>query len=703
MPLALTVASAGTTGQPDLNASAGDLWRILWRRRGLIVLTTVAMFAAALTYGLTTPTLYTASAQLIIDPHDRPVMANSATPASLPPDGGVIEIESQVEVIQSSAVLMRAIAASDLTRDPEFNGEETTLARLTTWWRGTPPPPRPQADVELATLRMLKRRLAVTRSEKVFVVGVNITANSAEKSARLANAVVDAYLADQSDARTQSGQKVSTALMARLEGQRSRLEALDNEIQAYRRANNIVTANGNYVGEQRLIDFTANLTAAQSRAAALRARIDQLHEPNVSVTSIPEAMQSPVISGLRQQEGQLAEKQAELEAKVGPGSAQLNPVRAQLASIRQLITAELNRIAGAMQGDYVRAMMNVHFFEGEVERAKTENAAVRQAAVRLREMERQLEADRAVYASFLARARETGEAAGVDTPNVRVITLATPPLQKSWPPLSLLLAAAIGSGIGLGSGLALIREYVTPTILSREQIERNAGAPVVGIIPRSALANGRRRLGDGAPGSQASPSVQAIIGLALRRLFDVGADSALRERTGVRSLLITSGSDDAEVRQSVCRLIASVAAMRGDRVLLVDADIAGGSPGAVPGLLDVLRGEYTLEALVDVAPATGVASLGKGRDQRLLGNRSWSSVMLMLSEARKHFDILIVDGGEVAENLQAAPLLLAADEVLLVAQMARSTQGEVSRAADAAIVMGRPISAVLLVDVMEQT
>jgi succinoglycan biosynthesis transport protein ExoP len=122
----------------------------------------------------------------------------------------------------------------------------------------------------------------------------------------------------------------------------------------------------------------------------------------------------------------------------------------------------------------------------------------------------------------------------------------------------------------------------------------------------------------------------------------------------------------------------------------------------VPGFLVVRRGDYALNALVEPAPDAGVASLGKGRDQRLPGNLGWSGVVRLLLEARQHFDLLIVDGGGVAENVQVAPLLTAADEVLLIAQLARTTQGAVSRAADAAIIMGRPVSAVLLVDTMRQ-
>jgi uncharacterized protein involved in exopolysaccharide biosynthesis len=286
-PLTLMVDSLSGPANQDMSASTGDLWRILWRRKSLIASTAALLFAIALAYGLTTPRLYTATSEIIIDPRDRQVMGNDVNPSGLPPDGGIMQVESQVQVLQSTTVLLRAISETGLTHDPEFNGTETPFAWLIERWEGTPPAPPSEASLEATTMRTLKRRLAVTRAEKVFVIGVNVTANTADKAARLANAIADAYLTDQADAKAQSGEKASTAITARLEAQRKRVEALDNQIQAYRKANNIVIANGNFVGDQKLVDFTTQLTAAQSRTAALRANIDQLRQANLSTATTP--------------------------------------------------------------------------------------------------------------------------------------------------------------------------------------------------------------------------------------------------------------------------------------------------------------------------------------------------------------------------------------------------------------------------------
>jgi G-rich domain on putative tyrosine kinase len=79
--------------------------------------------------------------------------------------------------------------------------------------------------------------------------------------------------------------------------------------------------------------------------------------------------------------------------------------------------------------------------------------------VQLRELERELEANRAVYQSYLQRARETAEQEGVDTTNARVITNAVPPIDRSGPPRRLIVTGAAAGGFALGLLLALLAEF----------------------------------------------------------------------------------------------------------------------------------------------------------------------------------------------------------------------------------------------------
>ncbi|TIU16669.1 MAG: lipopolysaccharide biosynthesis protein, partial [Mesorhizobium sp.] len=85
--------------------------------------------------------------------------------------------------------------------------------------------------------------------------------------------------------------------------------------------------------------------------------------------------------------------------------------------------------------------------EAKVAGMKSKSLDTDQASVKLRELQRDLEAVRSVYATYLQRAQETREQVNVDSTNARIISDAMPALKKSWPPLLLLVFGAFFGGL----------------------------------------------------------------------------------------------------------------------------------------------------------------------------------------------------------------------------------------------------------------
>ncbi len=708
---ARSVATPGTQG--DGTVQVADLRRILWHRRKWVLGTCLLLTALALLYGLLTPKLYTATAQVLVDPRDRQVVNNDINSNAMAPDGGVTHAESQTSVVQSTGVLQRAIAATNLTNDPEFNRPAgfAAISALTGLFgghsAGTP------GDAEIATLNALRRSLTVKRADKVLVIDVGVTARSPEKAARLANAIVDAYLADQAGARAQAADEASNALTARLAEQAKRVRDAENAIERYRAENNLVVSTGQLVSEQQLTDVSNQLSAAQNRVATLKAQVDQIQKQRrgggASPDDTTEAMQSTVVSKLREQESALVQRDADLETQLGPRHPAIAAVRVELSKIRQSINTELDRVAKAVRSDYDRAVASEVGLSAKLDGLKRQTLSNDQASVRLRELQRELEAVRSVYANYLVRAQETREQANVDSTNARIISRALPPQQKSWPPLGLLLAGAIGAGLGLGAGTALIAEYVSPTVLSAGQAELVTGAPVIGILPAGRRPAPRRRLfgrkqpepegyaAVGLNGQNRGSRTEDAVGLVLRRLFDM--DSGSRDPNVVRSVLLTSSPEDGAERNRAAQLLAAAAALRGERVLLIDANVAHDQETSVAGLLEVLRGERSFESVLHFQAGARWAIMGKGRQKASFhesAGRSFAKRMLV--EARRQFDLVVVNGGAVAENLKAAPLVASVQDLLLVARLTATPERDLAATAQVLNVMGRSVTAVLLVD-----
>ncbi|TPK64297.1 lipopolysaccharide biosynthesis protein [Mesorhizobium sp. B2-3-3] len=665
----------------------GDLKRILVRRRFLIFATAALLTLVALFYGLFTPALYSSVAEIIIDPQDLQVVTNDVNPSRVPPDGGITIVESQVAVVQSTGVLLRAIQATNLTEDPEFNGQGGLLSHLL--GSGSA-----ETDKTANTLDALRRRLAVKRADKVLVIDVIITAKSPDKAAKLANAIAQAYLADQASARAQAATEASKSITARLDEQRRRVQQAENAVEAYKSANNMVMAAGNLVSDQELTEINTQLSAAQSRTAALKAQVDQLRRSGGAPDATSEAMRSSVISSLRAQEATLVDQVSQLGTELGPRHPSMIAAQQQLRDTRALIARELARIAAAAETDYERALANQQALEAKVAGMKSKSLDTDQASVRLRELQRDLEAVRSVYATYLQRAQETREQINVDSTNARIISDAMPALKKSWPPLPLLLIGALFGGLGLGTGMALIAEYSSPTVLSRAQMESAIEAPVLGVLPAK---TGRRRWWPFGSAMPAGQKMDAVAGLALRRLFS--ASRRPPDWPLVPSILVTSPPQDAAQRGRVARLLANAAAARGSRVLFIDTSAGSGKKEPQPGLLDVLRGEYAFEALSQHTPGSNVAVLGGGRPKAGVSEaQSVYFTQHMLAQAGRSFELVVVDGGALADNLNASPLVAMVDEIVLVATLNSTPMRDVTAALQAISVMGRLPTGAMLVD-----
>ncbi|RVB42661.1 lipopolysaccharide biosynthesis protein, partial [Mesorhizobium sp. M7A.F.Ca.CA.004.05.1.1] len=514
----------------------------------------------------------------------------------------------------------------------------------------------------------------------------------------LANAIAQAYLVDQASARAKMARDASESITARLDEQRKRVQQAENAVEAYKSANNMVMAAGNLVSDQELTEINTQLAAAQSRTAALKAQVDQMRRQSGTADATSEAMRSAVISSLRAQEATLVDQVSQLGTELGPRHPSLIAAQQQLRDTRQLIARELGRIATATETDYERALANQQALEAKVAGMKSKSLDTDQASVRLRELQRDLEALRSVYSNYLQRAQETREQINVDSTNARIISNAMPALKKSWPPLPLLLLGAIFGGLGLGTGLALIAEYSSPTVLSSAQMQSAIDAPVLGVVPANSGTGWRWWPFGASSAAASSQKTDAVVGLALRRMFSSGQRPA--DWPLVPSILVTSSPGEGAQRSRVARLLANAAASRGSRVLFIDANAGGGDQkDPQPGILDVLRGEYAFEAVSHYAAGSNVAVLGRGRSKAVFQEaHGIYFAQQMLARASRSFELVVIDGGALADNLNASPLVAMADEIVLVATLNATPMRDVTTTAQAVSVMGRLPTAALLVD-----
>ncbi|MHB2209989.1 GumC family protein [Methylobacterium sp. CM6257] len=433
--------------------------RRLWRGRGFVVLGALFMVAAAVAVLGLIPPRYTSSIQVLVDPSDLRVVENDVNARQPQADSGVSIAESQVRVIQSDNVLRRVIAKLHLDRDDEFVLPDGNNP-MVNWVKGALgmlPPPASRDPVNIA-LDTLQTRLSVRRAERTFVIDVSVQSRDPEKAARIANAVGDAYFAEEAAARTDTARRASDALAGRLASLKRDVEEAEGAVVRYREDHRLVASSGRLLTDQQLGDLNQQLVTASIKTAEAKSRLEQARRMRSSdpSTALPEMLQSLEMQALRQQYATLSRNTAELATRLGERHPAMAEQYAQQRDLQRLIQREKERIIETTQKDYDRAAASEAAIRANLDRVKNETASSDRAYVGLRELERTLDARRGVYEAYLKRAREASEQERLNTTNVRVISAATPARQRTFPPSpKIVLPVALVLGLLLGGGIAL--------------------------------------------------------------------------------------------------------------------------------------------------------------------------------------------------------------------------------------------------------
>jgi uncharacterized protein involved in exopolysaccharide biosynthesis/Mrp family chromosome partitioning ATPase len=657
--------------------------RILWRRRRWIALSCLAAVALTLAYCLLATPQYSAAVQILIDPRDKQVVSNDVNPSSIAADGGVTQVESQGSVLLSTGVLERAIAATQLKNDPEFNGS-SLLSRLASLipFLGRSSDPQAAADTLTAeTVATLRKHAAAKRADKVLVLDLTVQAKTPDKAAAIANAIAEAYLADQAEARAASSREASKALGSRLDELRASAKAADEAVEDYRAKNNFVISAGQLVSDQEINQTTAQLTAAQNRTASLRAELDQLRR-DAGAQGTPEAMASGVMVRLRDRESAIVEKLSSASKQLGPLHPEIASLEQSLRDVRGLIAKETQRLRQSVEADYARAVEDERALTRKLDGMKSKSLDDDKADVHLRELQRQADAARSIYQAFLVRAKETMEAANVDTTNSRVISHALRPLKKSWPPTLLLLLGAAFGGLSLGASGSLAHEYLRPSLWSAAQLRDLVEAAALGPLAARDLSAPR------------APALDAVI----RRLMRALPPAPTGETAAISPVLhVVSAASAAAFRRALAERLAASAARAGRQTLLIEGDLAASASSDGVGFADVLRGEISVADAAHRREGEGFQRLARGSVDAHEAASAVNNDAFRMKRIRRGYDLVVLDAGAMSENDRLTALAEEADLRVLVAALG-APQSEIEAEARAAELAGAAIDAVVLIE-----
>jgi uncharacterized protein involved in exopolysaccharide biosynthesis/Mrp family chromosome partitioning ATPase len=489
--------------------SLRDYWRILVRRRTLILSVVGVMMVATGLFTLWQPTIYQSTATLMPLGASRSglqaalgelggVLPSSALPMGL---GKENPTDRLVAVLQSRTVAMDVIQHLGLL--PRLFEKQWDAERQQ--WRQSPPPTIQDAE------RLLRKMASITASRQ-GVITIAVEHTDPVLAAAIANSYLDVLQQALNDKAFSLAKKNRLFIAAQLEKTREDLDKAEEALKQFEQTHKIVS----------LKDQTA---AAVKTSGAL--------EEQIMIKEVQLGVQQRLLTGASREVYLLAEE--------------VRGLRSQLARL-QYSSPEASKAtktpAKAGEDDFWIAF-------NEAPEVKLHYAR----------LEREAQVQGKLFILLAQQLEQAKIEEARDETAFQLLDRALPPDRKSKPQRALTVALATVVGTFIGVFLAFFRDALDTTVRSKEQVERLVGLPLLAAMPV---------LTPPGPASMPvslplhTPTTEAVRYLFTRLRH-------LNGQQRIQTVFLAGTAPDDDIAPLLIQL-AMVAASTGEKTLLIDAD-----------------------------------------------------------------------------------------------------------------------------------
>ena len=655
----------------DLDLNLREVWGRLLHHKWLIL--AVVLCGLSLTWLVLQQLVprYVATAMVLIEPPESNIVNIEAVVQGVSTDPE--SVHGEILVLQSRELAVKALKVMGVYDNPDGSvppraqrgllDHLNPLTYLPADWRrgleglfGDQPKPvaapsNPDQARQNAMVGYFLSHLSVRSQTGTRVVNISFTATDPALAAKAANALAEAYVRHTLDVKFAGTREANAWLSERLAELRLKVKDSEEAVERLRNGEALIEGRSARVVTDQIAAVNAELIVAKSEIAQLQAKLAQIarlrNDPGGLETS-SEVLNSALIQNLRQEQFELERRSAELSTEYGEKHPRMINIHAEIDNLQGKIDGEIEKIVSGIRNDLAVAEARRDSLQQTLNRLTTEVGSLSKVESQLSALEREAEANRQLFETFLSRSKETTIQEKLQQPDARIISEAQAPFAPAFPPKRAILFGSLVASLLLGLSLVLLFELVDKSFRTVKQLEAKTGLQAIGIVPQLSekLAKGQ------APYDYLVSNPESRYGEALRLLHA----NLLWARSGPkrpRSILVTSAVP-GEGKTSTTLALARRAAFLNQKVLIVDGDLRNPSAAkglglaSTPGLSEVLAGESTLEEALQLDEPSGAAFLGTGTVKydpvSLVQSRAMRKFM---EEACQKFDLVIIDTSPV--------------------------------------------------------
>jgi capsular exopolysaccharide synthesis family protein len=644
---------------------------VIWRNK-LIILTTIVigLFIGGYKAFVSAVPQYAANTTLAMQLRNEQVVDIETVISGVSTDAA--SINTELEVLRSRGLLETLVTELNLTEDPEFNASlrppaafnlRRSLRNLVD--RVLPGSARPANDDagepdEIAldnTIIAARRAISATNLPSTYVFRLQATTQNPRKSALIANTLAELYIQDQINVKFQATENAVAWLSERVVELEQDLETKVDAIEQRRAELDVVGPEQLEALRLRVRDLASRLESALSEKEDLQQRLRMLEDLRAQQdrSAIADLAQDPLLDRLLprlRNDGSPALEQ-EFDARVE-----------QLIAQRQIVLDRNNDQIVTLEPSLGNAE--------SVLKIQTEQLA------QLQQLQREADATRTLYETFLTRLKETSVQRGLQQADSRVLSKATTGVQVA-PRRSRILLVWMILGALAGATIAMGRQFMRSGFRSSEELQAVTDIPLLGLLPKFPI----RKRGDLLTylvNNPTSASAEAIRNLRTSILM-----SNLDNPPQV--LMLTSSiPGEGKTTQSIA--LAHNLAGLGKRVLLIEGDIRRRTfasylkaPANYDGILAALDETRPLQDSIIHSDEMGIDVMMGAQTPLnaadLFSSEAFRSLLLRL---RQEYDHIVIDTPPVLVVSDARVLGRLVDMILIVVAWDKTRRAQLMEA-----------------------
>ena len=671
--------SASQTTAADLDVDLRHLFASLagnWPRILVVALAVAGLaFAAA---WMATPK-YKAETRLLIETREsvftRPDTNGDADKPILDEQG----IASQVQIISSSNILRKVAQKLDLAKMREFDpAAKLSMAGRVLILAGLKSDPR-EIPVEDRVLAAMREKLNVYPIETSRVIVIEFSSEDPKLAAAIPDAIADAYIADQGNAKLQSNSAATEWLAPEIADLSQRVKDAEAKVAAYRAQNGLLIGQNNSVlATQQLSELSSELSrvrASRASAEATAAGVREALKGGGSLDALPEVLSSNLIQRLRERQVQLRNDIADLSTTLLDNHPRIRALRSQLADLDTQIRAEAEKVLKSLTAEATTARAREDQLTADLNKLKAQSAEAGEQQVELNALEREANAQRQLLESYMTRYREASsrEDRNYLPVDARVFSPAVVPTEAYFPKIVPIVSAAFVASLLVMSIVTLLRELFSGRAMRPaagrppEPVQEVAmpvvaapaeAAPAAPAAPETAVAEAVAAVPPDEPEAPVSRFGEIDIAGAAEKLVEAGAS---------RAIFVSPEGDEAAA-SSV--LVARAVADAGLRVLLLDLTASGAASrpmldsGLFPGITNLLASESQFSDVIHPDRYSDCHVVPAGTADPTRAMRAADRLPIIMQSLTTAYDLVVVECGP-ADAQGIGRLTGAASEVLV--------------------------------------